>query len=272
MSMIDFSGLALSPNESRAARNFLGLSQAQAAEKSNLPAHKLKRFETGNYVPDTQFIQDLREFFEGQGYNFHDEDAPGAKAKARGDVFQAGVVGDSGSDTGETGSSSSVEPGKLPRPQTANLQFMRISPTLDTDQVDRVFDCIEDNESAIFDGSGKPITTGFLAEGPSSLSQAQAIALLRRLAENGLLYARLMGRDLLPVVEQNLATPTPKTRTGLALFSPPSLSTGAWETIGDLLQVAMSDMQMAVIDGNKEAQARRKGRTEPTEVLQALVG
>jgi len=50
--MIDFSELALSPNESRAARNFLGLSQAQAAEQSNLPAHKLKRFETGNYVPE----------------------------------------------------------------------------------------------------------------------------------------------------------------------------------------------------------------------------
>lgn len=92
--MIDFRDLALSPNASRAARNFLGLSQAQAAVKSNLPAHKLKRFETGNYVPDSQFLEDLREFFEEEGYNFHDEDAPGAKAKARGDVFPAGVVGD----------------------------------------------------------------------------------------------------------------------------------------------------------------------------------
>jgi DNA-binding XRE family transcriptional regulator len=100
--MIDFSELALSPNESRAARNFLGLSQAQAATKSNLPAHKIKRFETGNYVPDTQFLQDLRTFFEEQGFDFNDVDSPGAKAKARGDVFQAGVVGESGSGTGET--------------------------------------------------------------------------------------------------------------------------------------------------------------------------
>ena len=95
--MIDFSELALSPNESRAARNYLGMSQAQAATKSNLPGHKLKRFESGNYVPDSEFLQSLREFFEGEGYNFHDEDAPGAKAKARGDIFQAGVVGESGS-------------------------------------------------------------------------------------------------------------------------------------------------------------------------------
>lgn len=270
--LIDFSGLALSPNESRAARNYLGLSQAQAATKSNLPAHKIKRFETGNYVPDTQFLQDLRDFFEGQDYNFHDEDAPGAKAKARGDVFQAGVVGESGSGTGETGSSPTVEPGKLPRPQTANLQFMRIAPNLENDQIDRVFDCIETNESAIFDGSEKPITTGFLAEGPSTQSQAEAISLLRRLAENGLLYARLMGRDLLPVLEQDPATQKPKTRQGLGLFGPASQLTGNWKTIGELLQVAMSDVQMYVIDGDKDAQARRKGRAEPSEVLQALVG
>ena len=114
--MIDFSELALSPNESRAARNFLGLSQAQAAEKSNLPAHKIKRFESGNYVPDAQFLEDLREFYEGEGYNFHDEDAPGAKAKARGDVFPAGVVGGTDGDTDETDGSPSENQGKLPRP------------------------------------------------------------------------------------------------------------------------------------------------------------
>lgn len=272
--LIDFSELAIAPNESRAARNFLGLSQAQAAAKSNLPAHKIKRFETGNYVPDTQFLQDLREFFEGQGYNFHDEDAPGAKAKARGDVFQAGVVGESGSDTGETGSSLPAEPGKLPRPLKANLQFMRIAPNLENDQIDRVFDCIEENETAISDGLGKPITTGFLAEGPSTHSQAQAIALLRRLAENGLLYARLMGRDLLPVADQGEATTSVTTKPRRSLFDLTTSGpvTGSWTTIGELLQVAMSDMQLAMIDGDKEALARRKGRAEPSEVLQALVG
>jgi transcriptional regulator with XRE-family HTH domain len=269
--MIDFSELALSPNESRAARNFLGLSQAQAAAKSNLPAHKIKRFESGTYVPDTQFIQDLREFFEGQDYNFHDEDAPGAKAKARGDVFPSGVVGESGSETGETSSISPEEPGKLTRPQKANLQFMRIAPTLENDQIDRVFDCIEDNESAILEGSDNQITTGFMVDGPSTKSQAQAIALLRRLAENGLLYARLMGRDLLPTVELNHANQPPKPRAGLGLFGPVASPTANWKTVGELMQAVMSDVQLAVIEGDKVAQARRKGRSEPTEVLQALI-
>lgn len=154
---IDFTNSPLSPEESRAARNYFGLSQAQAAAKSNLPVHKLKRFETGTYVPDNEFLQDLREFFEAEGYNFHDEDAPGAKAKARGDIFQAGVVGGPASATGETGGSPSGKPGKLPRPQTANLQFMRITPSLESDQVDRVFDCIEDNEAAVLADAGRPI-------------------------------------------------------------------------------------------------------------------
>jgi len=268
--VIDFSSLALSPNESRAARNFLGLSQSQAAEKSTLPAHKLKRFETGNYVPDSQFIEDLREFYEGEGYNFHDEHAPGAKAKARGDVFPAGVVGDIAGATEETDGSPEGEPGKPQRAQKVNLQFMRITPSLETEQIDRVFDCIEENEAAISKTSEKKITTGFLSEGPSNLSQAQAIATLRRLAENGLLYARLMGRDLLPTADGAQQQDTQPKRG--FLFDEPSKVTGNWKTVGELLQAAMTDVQLAVIDGDKGAQARRKGRAEPTEVLQAMIG
>lgn len=268
--MIDFSSLALSPNESRAARNFLGLSQSQAAVKSNLPAHKLKRFETGNYVPDNQFLEDLREFFEGEGYNFHDEDAPGAKAKARGDVFPAGVVGETTDATGETDGSPSEEPGKLQRAQKVNLQFMRITPSLESEQIDRVFDCIEENEAAISEASNKLITTSFLSEGPSNLSLAQAIATLRCLAENGLLYARLMGRDLLPVTDGAQQQDTQPKRG--FLFDAPSKAAGNWKTVGELLQAAMNDVQLAVIGGDKGAQTRRKGRADPTEVLQALVG
>ncbi len=263
--MIDFSELALSPNESRAARNFLGFSQTQAAEKSNLPAHKIKRFESGNYVPDSQFLDDLREFYEGEGYNFHDEDAPGAKAKARGDVFPAGVVGKTDDDTDETDGSPSENQGKLLRPQSVQLQFMRIAPSLTSAQVDRVFDCIEDNEEAFQAGMALPIRNGFLSNGPSASTQAQAIALLRRLAENGLLYARLMGRDL-------VAVPADSGEVASRDFLEDWSLKAKVATVGDLLALAMADLQRAVVDGDTEAQARRKGRAEPVEVLQALVG
>lgn len=270
--MIDFSELALSPNESRAARNFLGLSQTQAAEQSNLPAHKLKRFETGSYVPDTQFVQDLRDFFEGQGYNFHDEDAPGAKARAKGDVFSAGVIWKTGGAPNETDGSTSVRQGKPGRPEKANLQFMRIAPELGDEQVDRVFECIEANETAIDDAAGQPVGFGFLSDSPDASTQVKAVALLRRLAENGLMYARLMGRDLIPVVKQADMDKKQKPRSSGLVFASAGPATDDSKTIGELLQAVMRDVQLAVIDGNKEAIARRKARTEPSEVLQALVG
>lgn len=270
---IDFSELALSPNESRAARNTLGMSQAQAAAKSNLPVHKLKRFETGSYVPDSQFVEDLREFYEGEGFSFNDEKTPGAKARANGDVFQAGVIGKTAGSIGETSGSAPVEPGKLARPQTAHLQFMRIEPTLESDQIDRIFDCIEDNETAIVEIGAKPISTGFLSESPSPISQAAAVSMLRRLAENGLLFARLMGRELLPVgpVEETGSVDTLPNSFLLSHLDGGSKSSGS-KTVGELVRLAMCDLQLAVLDADKEASARRKARPEPTEVLQALVG
>jgi DNA-binding XRE family transcriptional regulator len=248
--MINFSDRALSPSESRAARNYLGLSQAQAAAKSDLQLHKIKRFESENYLPEAEFTDSLREFYEGEGYNFRDENAPGAKAKARGDVFPAGVIGETGAEPSETTGFTHENQGKLPRPQSTNLQFMRISPSLSSDQIDRCFDHIEHNEEAVTEGMKLPVKVGFLSSMPSDISQAQAVAQIRRLAENGLLYARLMGRELVALPKEG----------------------GEAETIGDLLSIAVADMHRAVVHGDKEAHARHKGRAAPTEVLQALVG
>lgn len=249
--MIDFSNLALSPNESRAARNYLGLSQAQAATKSNLPAHKLKRFEAGNYVPDGQFLEDLRAFFEQEGFNFHDERAPGAKARANGDVFPAGVLGLPSDDDDGTDGSPSENQGKPGRPVLTSVHHMRVTRDLDEDAIDRVFGCIEANEEALEAAMTTPAAHGIFGafDGPT---QVRALAALRLLAENGLLYARLMGREPLPVLAGQDGTKA--------------------KTVGELLAMAMGDLQAAVVAGDKAAQTRRKGREEPTEVLQVLLG
>jgi hypothetical protein len=217
-------------------------------------------------------LESLREFYEAEGYNFHDEDAPGAKAKARGDVFPSGVVGETTVEPGETAGSPEENQGKLPRPQKINLQYMRITPDLDTEQIDRVLSCIEENEETIAEAIDTPIGRGFLSEGPSGQSQAQAIALLRRLAENGLLYASLMGRNPLAEVTVETSVTAPKKAQGGIFFAEQDMSKMQWKTIGQLLATAMADLQLAVLNGDREAQARRKGRAEPTEVLQALVG
>ncbi len=244
--MIDFSDLPLSPNESRAARNYLGLSQAPAADQSELAAHKIKRFETGNYVPDSEFLAKLREFYEGQDYSFQDADSPGAKAKARGDVFPSGVLG-------KTDSSTDVKP---MRPEEGKVQFMRIHPSLESDQVDRIFEALDANELALGELTELPIETGFLSTNPTIETQARTVAVLRRMAENGVLYARLIGR--VPV-------PAPDTETG----EPATVENA--KTVGDLAYLSLADVQLAVVDGDKDAQTRRKGRVKPSEVLQALV-
>lgn len=252
--MIDFSNLALSPNESRAARNYLGLSQAQAATKSNLPAHKLKRFEAGNYMPDSQFLEDLRAFYEQEGYNFHDERAPGARARADGDVFPAGVVDWPDGEAEETDGSPSGNHGKPRGVLTKELQYMRIGVGLEDVQIDRILECIDENEAALTSIAEKPIARSFWNEGNvPQQAQLLAITALRHLAENGFLHAKLLGRDLIAIGDQRFEATAAK-------------------TIGQLLDAALGDLHRAVVAGDKAAQARRKGREEPTEVLQVLVG
>jgi transcriptional regulator with XRE-family HTH domain len=242
---IDFSDLPLSPNQSRAARNYLGLSQSQVATQSDLPAHKLKRFETGNYVPDTQFLDDLRAFYEEQGYDFRDEESPGAKAKARGDVVPAGVIG-------KTDGSPNENQGKPKRSFEANLQFMRINPELEQVQIDGILDCIEDNELALHEDFETPATRGFLSDEPNEQTKAMAIACLRRLAENGLMHSKLLGRELLGKPEEGATVASAK-------------------TVGDLLRLAFNQTHLAVLDRDPVALKERKARKPPTEVLEALL-
>lgn len=148
---------------------------------------------------------------------------------------------------------------------------MRIHPDLGGDQIDRILERIEDNEATAKALSTRPVTTGFLSDSPGILSQAQAVGALRQLAENGLLHAKLLGRDVLPALASTQTSATSEASDNFLLTLAQS-KTGANETIGSLLRYALGDVVLAVIDDDKDAQARLKGRTEPTEVLQALVG
>ena len=88
--MFDIQNLPLQADQARAARNYFGLSQAKAAEACGLPLHKIKRFEAGNYIPDSEFLEDLRGYYEERGFHFDDTPTPGAKAKGNGSVFPSG--------------------------------------------------------------------------------------------------------------------------------------------------------------------------------------
>ena len=57
----------ITPEQSRAARLHLGLSQSEVIKQSELPSHKLKNFETGRFVPDLPFLQQLTDFYTALG-------------------------------------------------------------------------------------------------------------------------------------------------------------------------------------------------------------
>lgn len=67
----------LTSEQSRAARRTLDLTQSQAIEKSGLSGYKLKQFESGFADPESvaPFLRELRDFYEGQGYQFEETPA-----------------------------------------------------------------------------------------------------------------------------------------------------------------------------------------------------
>lgn len=241
---LDTSDLPLSPAEARAARNYLGLSQRQAAQESGLLLHKIKQFETGSYSPDPAFLQKLKDFYAQKGYTFNDP-APGDGKKADGTVFPAGVVGDKQDNT---------PPGKK---TVSTIQHMRIDPSLPLEEVDNMLEHIDRNEERISDLLNKPVApAGLFAAGDYSDKTTGLHAhVTRLLAENGTLFARLFGRELVDAPSPALADGKEKPKTQ-----------------GDLLAKQQADMHGAVA-GDKDAAANVKARKDqPADMLDGLLG
>lgn len=241
--MFDFSSLPIAPEQCRAARNYFGWPQAKAAEESSLPLHKLKRFESGNYIPDAEFLEALRAFYEKRGYVFDDTPAPGAKAKRNGQVFPGGVVGDPAESQGET---------KNYRDRTgaAKVHHMRIA-LQDDDEMGRTLDLIEENEEKVAELLRNPIKTGLFDLADET--KAQHADAVRLLAENGMLFARLFGRDF---------GGKPSADTLKVSKAKPSCTR-------DLLHNMQADAHL-VAAGDAEAKERRRARKPASSIAQAL--
>jgi len=240
MTVFDFQTLPLAPELSRAARNYLGFSQSKAADESGLPAHKIKRFEAGNYMPDVEFLQALRDFYEQHGYRF---EQPAAKAKGSGAVFPAGVVGDDDGGEGQPAAS---------RPQKTAIHHMRIA-IRDEDEMVRVMDLIEANEERLSTLLAQPVRSGVMDEF-SDKSELAHIEATKLLAENGAMWSRLFGREV-------GGAPDDKVLTGLQ--KP--------KTHADLLHRSQASAHRAV-KGDKAALALRKQPPALGSLSQALFG
>lgn len=244
--MLNITSLPISSDQARAARNYFGWSQATLAKDSGLSIQKLKRFEAGSgksgtYIPDAEFLQALRDYFEAKGYSFDDTPAPGDNAKRAGQVFPAGVVGDDDDGPGHLAAG---------RPQTTAIHHMRIAID-DEAEMGRVLDLIEANEERVESLLKQPVTAGFL-DAFSDKSELTHVEALKLLAENGAMWARLFGRDV-------GGAPSDKVLTGGA--KP--------KTHADLLHRSQATAHLAA-KGDKAAIALRKQPSMLGTVAHAL--
>lgn len=246
--MIDFSELPLTPDQARAARNYIGKTQAQAADASGLPAYKIKRFELGNTIPDTDFLNALRAFYEKQGYEFPNTAKPGAKTKAKGVVFPAGVVAPGGDDDEDDDSASAAPARKVAK---STVQHIRIASNLSDDEIGAILDHIEENEEMVGQMLKEKVESGLLG-GLSDKCEAHHAKAIRMLAENGTLWAKLVGRTLVDA---------PKKDKGGSV---------SLQTHSDLMAQTQSHVQSAVA-GDKSDAVKQKAK-KPTNLLDAIFG
>lgn len=239
MARINFENLPITSDQARAARNYFGWPQAKAAEESGLPLHKLKRFEAESFIRDEAFLVDLRAFYEKRGYKFEDTPEPGASAKQSGMVFPEGVVGavDGGGQAG--------------RPVKTTVHHMRIS--LSEEEMGHVLDLIEMNEDRVRALVKATASPGFF-DGFSDQTEAQHGDITKLLAANGLLFAKLLGREV-------GGTPTQEVLDGKE--KP--------KTQGQLLHRVHADTYLAAA-GNVEARERLHDRKPASSLSSAIFG
>lgn len=164
--------LPITAEQSRAARFQLGLTQAQVIEQSQLPGHKLKNFETGRFVPDMPFLQNLREFYEGNGIDF--TEAPVTDANDEPQKPRPGA--------------EIIEPALTSR-------FL-VDPSLNLDQVDAILERMDTNDTRIAALMNRSVKSGFLSD-YSEETEAETRELFGLMAENYLQFRALQGRNIL---------------------------------------------------------------------------
>lgn len=164
------SKLPVTAEQSRAARFQLGLTQANVIEQSQLPGHKLKNFETGRFIPDMAFLENLRTFYEGSGIDFND-------IETKQDTTEA------------------AKPGKGIVTQVQTSRFV-VDQTLPQDRVDSILERMDSNDDRIAELMSATLESGFIS--PFSEKTDNDIKdLYGLMADNYLHFRTLQGRNIL---------------------------------------------------------------------------
>lgn len=163
------STLPITAEQSRAARFQLGLTQANVIEQSSLAGYKLKQFETGRFVPDMPYLENLRAFYEQHGINFQGEAAEAAPQ------------------------------GKQPRPGDSMVQqfaIQRFIVAVAQDVADPILERMDANDEIIATGAKEAVRSGFLSD-YSEETENKVRTMYQAGMENYLLFRLLQGRNII---------------------------------------------------------------------------
>jgi hypothetical protein len=176
--------------QSRAARQYLALSQAEAVKQSKLPGHKLKQFESGRFVPDLPFLQKLAEFYESKGVDLAEVDVtdpPPAPAPAPEPAHKPG--------------SDRVRPAPMHRPH------FYISDSVTPELLDACLERMHDNDERINEILGKDLRFGLMgAFHEQTATEHQEI--FGAMAEGYLIFRLLQGNPLVKPVDAKVNAKT----------------------------------------------------------------
>jgi transcriptional regulator with XRE-family HTH domain len=166
----------LTPDLSKRARRELGLSQTDVIKATGIQAYKLKQWEARGLSIDLADLNTLGEFYAEQGVDLgelvdHINRAPVVNSEARGAApLQEGFT-------------------YAPRPG-----FM-ISDQLTPEVVDKLMECMEENDDRIAQLTTEAFNLGFFGD-VSADTESKARELIGALAENHMIFRALQGRNI----------------------------------------------------------------------------
>lgn len=166
--------LPVTAEQSRASRFQLGLTQANVIEESNLPGHKLKNFETGRFVPDMPFLENLRDYYATKGIDF----------------TETVTV----TDQIQTGQQQASTPGGAMIRPISRMCFY-VSDQVEPDAVNQILGRMDGNDDRIAAILQSPLKGGFISAYDEE-TEAKQRELFGAMAENYLLFRILQGRNI----------------------------------------------------------------------------
>lgn len=165
----------LTPDQSRAARRELAMSQKELIAETGVQAYKLKQFEAGNFRPDGATLKKLRDYFESKGVNFDEIDAH---------LTSGAVATPTGDQTGKTGYTNAPRPGFF------------ISSDLPEAVIEQLLAEMEASDDRIAELVKTSVKSGLMG-GMTDETERDIRELFGHLAANHLRFRCLQGRNII---------------------------------------------------------------------------